>query len=97
MVTHGHEYINPGLERFDKQRRSKKIRRLRSAAKVLGFSVVPLSPAASEIINKEQKQQVMYVSLDRHEHNRTDGIVDKWNWLEKDGSIKTWSQVKTVD
>ena len=46
MVTNGQEYVDPGLERLDEERRSNKIRRLRSAAKALGFSVVALEQAA---------------------------------------------------
>ncbi len=40
MVTYGHEYIDPGLEQFAKEQRTKKVKRLRRAAKSLGFEMV---------------------------------------------------------
>ena len=46
MVKYGHEYIDPGMEKIEEERRAKNVRRLRKTAKSLGFEVVPLPKAA---------------------------------------------------
>ncbi len=40
MVTYGHEYNDPGLKKIEEERRANKVKRLRSAAKSLGFEMV---------------------------------------------------------